>query len=60
MEKKNKITKEWCKENLGKDLYCGGAGRLEIEWIPEGVSFSINEYDGLESIYRSDGLDFTA
>jgi hypothetical protein len=58
--KKDEITEEWCKENLGKDIYTGGVDGLEVEWIPIGISFSINEYDGEESIYRSDELQYKA
>jgi hypothetical protein len=38
-------------------FYTGGAEGLEIEWVPVGTAFSINEYDGSESIrYKeSDG-----
>ena len=54
------IDEDWIKDNLGVDTYGGGIGQLEIEWIPQGVSFSINEYDGSESIYRSDDLKYTA
>jgi hypothetical protein len=57
----SKIDEEWCKKELGlDDIYCGGAHDLKIEWIPEGVKFSINEYDGSESLYLSDKLDYTA
>jgi hypothetical protein len=59
--KRDDITEEWCEKELGiKDVYCGGAKDLEVVWIPEGISFSINEYDGSESIYRSDELKYKA
>lgn len=59
--KQYRITEEWCKNNLGlDDVCCLGAADLEIEWIPVGVRFSISEYDGSESIYRSDELDWEA
>jgi len=32
------------------DVYVGGMEGLTIEWIPEGVFFRINEYDGSETI----------
>ena len=32
------------------DVYIGGMEGLTIEWIPEGVFFRINEYDGSETI----------
>lgn len=31
-------------------VYCGGAEDLEIEWVPQGTQFRIEEYDGYESI----------
>lgn len=55
--RQSEITTEWCEEELGiKDVYCGGAEDLEIEWIDEGLSFSIDEYDGSESLYVSNKL----
>lgn len=54
--KQGEITEKWCKENLGKDMYCGGASRLEVQWLPVGTRFSISEYDGSESL----DIDFTA
>ena len=43
-----------CKELCGEDyIYLGGLYGSIIEWIKEGVSFKIKEYDGSESIeYR--------
>jgi len=32
------------------EIYKGGLMDLEVEWIPEGTLFKINEYDGAESI----------
>ncbi len=59
-KRQNEITDEWCKNNLGVDAYCGGVNDLEIVWLPKGTKFSINEYDGSESIYRDDELDYVA
>ena len=57
--KRNEITEEWCKKELGIEYqYCGGASNLEIVWLPVGTKFSINEYDGSESIYRDDNLAY--
>jgi hypothetical protein len=36
------------------DIYNGGMNDLQIEWIPEGTQFQVNEYDGNESIERRD------
>jgi hypothetical protein len=32
------------------DIYTGGMKDLEVEWMPIGTEFKINEYDGAESI----------
>lgn len=58
--KQDEITDEWCQEVLGVKVYTGGVRDLEVVWIPKGTRFSINEYDGSESIYREDELDYTA
>jgi hypothetical protein len=36
------------------DIYAGGLEDLQIEWMPEGTQFIIEEYDGNESILKSD------
>ncbi len=35
---------------LKYDAYVGGARSLNVEFVPEGVLFRINEYDGYESV----------
>jgi hypothetical protein len=40
------------------DIYSGGLKNLEIEWVPEGSQFQINEYDGNESIQKRDSTDW--
>lgn len=42
------------------DEYYGGIGGLIIEWVPKGESFSIEEYDGSESIRTRSSLTYTA
>ena len=50
-QKRNKeIDDEWVKENLGIDIYAGGADGLTIHWLPIGTAFEIYEYDGSESL----------
>lgn len=39
---------------FGEEYYYGGAGDLNICWIPEGNQFQIEEYDGSESIILKD------
>lgn len=48
--RRDELTDEWIKDNLGIDIYASGARKLEIEWIPEGSNFTIDEYDGSESV----------
>lgn len=33
-----------------ESIYTGGADQLEIAWVPEGIRFLIEEYDGWESL----------
>ena len=50
-QKRNKeIDDEWVKENLGIDIYAGGADGISIHWLPIGTAFEIDEYDGSESL----------
>lgn len=47
-------------ESLGyKDVYFGGFKDLVIEWMPEGVYYKIDEYDGYESIITIDSVDWS-
>jgi hypothetical protein len=59
--KQSEIDKDWLVEHFGeefKEVYCGGASNLSIEWIPVGTQFRIDEYDGSESIVelKSDNI----
>jgi hypothetical protein len=39
-------------------FYFGGAYNLEIEWLPQGTRFIVNEYDGSESIQTIQETDW--
>ena len=54
------IDDKWVLDNLGIDIYTGGAYTLEINWIPEGTPFVIEEYDGAECIKIVSDLTITA
>jgi hypothetical protein len=41
-------------------FYTGGADQLEIEWLPEGTPFRIEEYDGSESVVTSYDFNMSA
>jgi hypothetical protein len=45
-------------EKTYPDAYEGGVGQLDIEWIPEGSKFIINEYDGSESLQLMDDTNW--
>jgi len=52
-DRQNEIDEDWLVENFGerfRNVYCGGARDLDIEWLPEGTIFRVEEYDGSESI----------
>ena len=40
------------------DLYFGGFANCELEWVPIGTNFRINEYDGAESLEIEDGSNW--
>ena len=40
------------------NMFCGGLRDLQIEWIPEGTQFIVNDYDGYESIQKRDTTDW--
>lgn len=59
----NEITKKWLVQQFGEefeDVYCGGVDQLEIEWLPEGTTFRIEEYDGFETVITSECLHYIA
>jgi len=43
---------------LFPEAYTGGLNKAEVEWLPEGTQYSIDEYDGAESIQTSDGTSW--
>jgi hypothetical protein len=59
--RRDEITEAWVLENLGiSDIYCGGASSLTVYWIRKGAAFSIEEYDGSESIMELNDLTLIA
>ena len=38
------------------DIYQGGMENLEIQWVPQGAQFVIEEYDGAESLKLKDDI----
>ena len=63
--KRDEITEEFVNKVLEIDkntdsIYCGGSRSLEVEWMDEGTHFTIDEYDGFESIIYLDDLKLIA
>lgn len=59
----NEITTEWLVEQFGKefeDVCCRGVDQLEIEWLPEGTAFRVDEYDGFETVITNEHLYYIA
>jgi hypothetical protein len=59
----NEITTEWLVQQFGKDfenVFCAGAGNLEIKWLPKGAAFRIDEYDGFETVITNERLYYIA
>lgn len=48
----------YCKEKYGKDINVGGAFDLQIAWLPIGAEFTIQNYDGFESIVMKEKVEF--
>ena len=59
--KSDQINEDWCEKELGiNNIYCGGVEDLEVVWIKKGDRFSINNYDGNESLYIASELEYVA
>jgi len=48
---------DYC-ESTWSDVYSGGVQDLKVEWIPEGTKFKIAEYDGSETIWFLDDINW--
>lgn len=60
-EQQQKITQDLLKDLIGDDYYyCGAAesGDLGVCWIPIGTAFYIDEYDGKESVVKSEDISY--
>ncbi len=54
--KRDEINEKWIKRNLNIDIYCGGSDGLVVFWLNQGTAFSIEEYDGFESLRTQENL----
>ena len=58
---KDLISDELCEELFGTNsFYTGGARDLRIAWLEEGTQFTIEEYDGSESLRLISDLSIIA
>ena len=48
--------REYCNSIGYKDVYCGGADGLYIDWYRKGTLIRIEEYDGYESVITGNTL----
>lgn len=46
----------YCETTYGADSYYGGIDGLTVQWVPVGVRFYINEYDGSEVLVTEDDM----
>ena len=60
IEELNDQILSYCTLKWGDEYAFGGIDDLEIRWIPVGTKFSINEYDGSESIITEHDLEYVA
>jgi hypothetical protein len=58
--RKSEITNEYCEKLFGDEFYAGGAFELNIEWLPVGTAFWIDEYDGSENLRTINDLVLVA
>ena len=62
--REEEMNEKWLIEHFGeafRNVYCGGNGQLEVEWLPIGTLFRVHEYDGSESIViLDDDIHFKA
>jgi len=55
------VSKDQVEEWFGGDApYDGGVDQLIVEWLPKGTAFTIEEYDGSESLRLIEYLAYTA
>lgn len=47
---------EYCDTKWG--IYTGGVPDLQVMWIAEGTTFTIDEYDGLEYLRTKDDIEW--
>ena len=40
----------YCEKMCGDEIYYGGVKGLSVVWVPVGMQFRIEEYDGAESL----------
>jgi hypothetical protein len=57
-DRNDEVTPELCSMLFGDEFYSGGSRDLKIQWIPEGSNFTIDEYDGFESIHYMDKIEY--
>lgn len=49
---------DYCLKKYGLDFFSGGYKTLRISWIPVGTRFTVQQYDGHETIMYLDDFDW--
>ena len=47
---------QYCEANYGNTNYYGGIDGLRVHWIPQGMRFRVEEYDGAEHYVLEEDL----
>lgn len=57
-EAKHKMRAFMVALGYSENIYFGGLADCDLEWVPVGINFRINEYDGAESLEIEDGSNW--
>ena len=57
-DKSSEELRAYAEEKWGENIFCGGLGSCEVEFLPVGTAFIIDEYDGNESIELRDEINW--
>jgi len=49
-------VQEYCKKEMGEDVYMGGWKTVRVYWLEENAAFTITEYDGYEELNTGSDL----
>ena len=53
-------AEKYAESQTGDSIYCGGWSDASVEWLDKGTAFTIEEYDGSESLRLLNDLTLVA